>query len=388
MRFKSLLLIGLLLLATIGCHGNRQLPAANIHPDLPLHEILQNTLDAARSEYKVMGASACVFVRDKKVWAGVSGMSDPTIKKRITPEMLFDIGSAGKNFIAALAVQLSSEGRLSLDDPINKWLKTYQNIDGKITVRQLLNHTSGVFDFVKHPRSPWQMAYRSTRTWTQEEILNELVSDPYFPPGQGWRYATTNYTLLRMILEKVLQTSVCSEINQRYFVPLGFKHAICVDPLKTLPQGVVIADNWIFRKNVDLAPKPQPWTTTSPHLVYTNAEDLAQWFHTLFYKKTVLNEQSLGQMMSFYSPTPGDPPLSGYGLGLAYLDAEQAGKNFGVSGYRMYGHGGKTLGNRAIVMHIPEMETTLSLLINDDTDDGLTGIFRALLECCAADDEN
>jgi D-alanyl-D-alanine carboxypeptidase len=135
--------------------------------------------------------------------------------------MLFDIGSTGKNYVAALILQLVEEGRFTLEDPLRKWLPDYPNIDNNITVRQMLNHTSGIYDIVKNSRSPWQMAYKSTKMWTQEQILADLVDKPYFTPGNGWHYSSTNYILLRMIVEKVTGLKVSESYCQMLCMTLG-----------------------------------------------------------------------------------------------------------------------------------------------------------------------
>ena len=85
-------------------------------------------------------------------------------------------------------------------------------------------------------------------------------------------------------------------------------------------------------------------------------------------------------MTSFHSPAPNDPPLSGYGFGLMYLDAELTEKAFGISGVRMWGHGGNTFGFKSLVMYLPDLETTIAVLINDDRDQGIETIFIGLLQ--------
>ena len=372
-------LVTVLALGLYGCGGQTTAQKNSISSDLPLPQTLQSALDEAREKATVIGASASVIVADQPIWIGVSGMSDPTTETPITPDMLFDIGSVGKNYLATLVLQLCHEGRLKLDDPLEDWLDRHPNIAGEITVRQLLNHTSGVFDFVKHPGSPWQMVYQSTKIWKQEAILKELVSAPYFSPGSGWHYSTTNYILLRMIAEKILATDISDALKTRYFIPLNLKHTVCIDPLGSAPSDMTIANNWSSSGFVDLAPKPQPWTTTSPHLIYTTSADLAHWIHLLFYERQVLPTEYLEQMTSFHSPAPNDPPLSGYGLGLMYLDPDLTKKAFGVSGVRMWGHGGNTFGFKSLVMHLPDLETTIAVLINNDNDKGLVSIFSALL---------
>jgi len=392
MKIWLIFLGTMLMLGICGCGGQVQKPKTKAN--ITYSQALQKALDDSRQKAEVVGASASVITPGEKNWNGVSGMSDPTTEEPITPDMLFDIGSVGKNYIATLILELVQEGRISLDDPIEKWLESYPNVDGRITVRQLLNHTSGIFDFVKNPQSPWQMAYRSTRIWSQEEVLHELVSKPYFLPGSGWHYSTTNYILIRMIAEKIITTGICSELNERYFVPLNLRHTVCIDPLGQIPSDIVIANNWFKSRIVDLAPKPQTWTSTSPHLIYSNAEDLAQWIHSLYSKKQVIDQTLLDQMLTFHTPTShGIPiiglgysynlfglPTTGYGLGVVYIDHEATEKFFGIKGISMWGHAGSTHGYRAIAIYIPESNTTISLLINYDTDQDFMGIFKAIVK--------
>jgi len=225
-------------------------------------------------------------------------MSDPTKEEQISPEMLFDLCSIGKNYVAALVLQLVEEGRFTLDDPLHKWLPDYPNIDNNITIRQLLNHTSGIYDFVKHSRSPFQMVYKSTKIWTQKQILAELVNKPYFTPANGWHYSTTNYILLRMIVEKATGVKVSGEIKNRFLIPLELDGTVILDPLESLPQDIDIVNNWIGDV-VDLAPKPQPWTTASPHLIYATAEDAARWMHLLYYEKKCSVKNHLNKCLIF-----------------------------------------------------------------------------------------
>jgi D-alanyl-D-alanine carboxypeptidase len=356
------------------------MPPKTGEPDLPLPSRLQSALDESRQASGAAGAAASVIIAGEKAWSGVSGMSDPTAGKAIFADTLFDIGSIGKNYLAALILQLSREGRLSLDDPIGRWLESHPNIEGKITVRQLLNHTSGIYDYVKHPRSPWQTPYRSTRVWTQDEILGELVDKPYFSPGRGWHYSTTNYLLLRKVAAAVSPASVCTEIQNRYLLPLELNHTVCIDPMGQMPANIRIADNWLSGGFVSLAAKPEPWAATSPVLIFATAADLARWIHAVFYEKQVLSPDLVEQMLAFHSPAPNDPPFSGYGLGIAYVDENLAKESFGVKGVRMWGHGGSTHGYRAIAMYLPEPETSISVLINADSDSALVAIFKAILE--------
>jgi D-alanyl-D-alanine carboxypeptidase len=104
----------------------------------------------------------------------------------MTPEMAFAVGSITKNMVAALVLQLVEEGRLSLEDPLSRWLPSYPHVDGAITVRQLLNHTSGLYMFLDN-QAIWDDLIRDrTRVFTPEEVLG-YIREPYFAPGEGHR---------------------------------------------------------------------------------------------------------------------------------------------------------------------------------------------------------
>jgi D-alanyl-D-alanine carboxypeptidase len=113
-----------------------------------IHEKLQTTLDEIFTEYNGEGISAAVVFPDESAWLGTAHVdgSDP-----IYSSDLFVIGSITKTYTATVILQLIEEGELKLNDRISQFLPSYNNIDGNITIKQLLRHTSGVFDFTNHP---------------------------------------------------------------------------------------------------------------------------------------------------------------------------------------------------------------------------------------------
>jgi D-alanyl-D-alanine carboxypeptidase len=162
-----------------------------------LEDQMQKVLDRGLDRYDVRGVSAAVIFPDGKIWTGVSGISHDTVT--IKPDMLFAIGSITKNVVAALTLKLNEEGILSLEDPLSKWLPSYPNVDDRITIRQLLNHTSGLYMFWDNQQIWDELKRDRTKVWSHEEVLSYL-KDPCFAPGKGWRYSNTNYLLLAMII--------------------------------------------------------------------------------------------------------------------------------------------------------------------------------------------
>ena len=133
-KFKLAHIFICFLIAALSCTSN-----------IPFEEKMQNLLDEEIEDYDIRGVSATVIMPNNKIWNGVSGISHETVS--IKPDMLFAIGSVTKNVVAALILRLVEENKLSLDDEISKWLNSYKFVDGKITIRQLLNHTSGLYMF-------------------------------------------------------------------------------------------------------------------------------------------------------------------------------------------------------------------------------------------------
>jgi D-alanyl-D-alanine carboxypeptidase len=281
--------------------------------------------------------------------------------------MLFDIASIGKHYVAVLVVQLAKEGTLLLDDPLNRWLPDHPYIDGGITVRQLLNHTSGIFDWVEHPQSPYRKAFDAIpfdEISSPESVVRTLLHEPYFPPGGGFRYSTTNYTLLRMIVEHVTGSTVAKEIQRRFLAPLDLNHTFVVDADMSLPESVRVAHGWWDAngdgKPDDITSRPRMWIATrSPAMVYATAEDLARWAQAVYGAK-VLEQAFLRQMLSFHRPTPtapGEPFATGYGLGTQELR---------LGGLVMWGHLGWQYGYTSSMLYVPKHSASIAVLINDN----------------------
>jgi D-alanyl-D-alanine carboxypeptidase len=335
-----------------------QAPSTHI---LPCSRLLQAAIDLDTWIFRGQGVSAAIIIKDHEYWTGTSGYSEPG--KPVDVDMLLNIGSIGKNFLATLILQLSEEGKLSLDDPVAKWGLGSSSIDENITIRQLLNHTSGIFDWVSHHQSPYLIPYRQIdyeKEWTQDEILIQLGGKPYFTPGNSWHYSTTNYNLLKIIAEKTTGTTVSSEIQKRFLQPLGLDHTIAVDVGIQIPPHLDIAHSW-FDANGDGEPEDisgdsQNWITSmSPNMMYASAIDLARWSQAL-YEGRVLSKASLSQMLDFHRPTPGEPPVTGCGLGTVEI---------AIKGLiQIYGHLGLHYGNMSAMLYLPKFRTSIVVLTN------------------------
>jgi D-alanyl-D-alanine carboxypeptidase len=377
---RKLLLAAMVLIMPLSGCGQptpSQTSIAEVEPELARE--LQGALDSALEASGTMGVSAAVIMPDGRIWTGVSGLSGADTP--ITPDMLFDMGSTGKNLFAALVLKLAEEGLLSLDDPISKYLPPYPNVDGTITIRQLLNHTSGLYMCVEHPQAPTRIPYNQIdfeKWWTVEEIFTTLGGEAYFAPGEGWHYTQAGYILGTLIVEQVTQSTVPVEIQKHLLDPLDI-HGMLLDLKEPIPPNYQIAHNWVDTDGdgipEDVSSRSRNWINSlSRILMYTTAEDLAKWLHGL-YQGEVLSQASLNKMLAFHSPTTGEPSIAGYGLGTEQVVFGEV---------ELCGHKGSTPGYRAGVYHLAEYGVTISLLINGDSDEKAFMMFGSLLDVVLA----
>ncbi len=356
--------LGVFLVTPSGCSrvaeesSTRQGPA-----DLPYAEELQIALDQAlehgRGEYDV-GLSAAVVAPGYKPWVGVSGDSHAGVP--VTTDMLFNMGSIAKSFEAALALKLAERGALDLDRPISTWLPPHARVDGRITIRQLLNHSSGVFNVFEHPDFPWlgpEVDYG--RAWRLEEVFDRFVGEPYGPPGYAQHYSSTNYLLLTKILEQILEdSSVPDEVERLFLEPLELNHTFM--SMGDLPPSTfAVVHPWvdIDSDNVldDFSGKPQTWVSTMTHpVLYATPEDIARWMLALLHEKRVLSEASLQEMLTLPETALRDPEGGRYGLGIVEFTK--------IDETRVIGHAGSSLGYTAAAFYLPEYGLSVVWAIN------------------------
>ena len=182
---------------------------------------LQAALDQHRTDRNIPGIGAAVIFPDGSIWSGGSGDARLDPQEAATADTPFVVGSITKTFVTAAVMQLSDEGQLSLDEPISTWLPDYPNAEN-ITVRQLLNHRSGIYNYFEHPTYELQVfGTMRGHSWTPQEILDTFVLEPYFEPGADYHYSNTNFILLGLIIEQITGQSLGDVLAERYFGPLG-----------------------------------------------------------------------------------------------------------------------------------------------------------------------
>lgn len=326
--------------------------------ETPVEDQMQKILDKGIAKYDVNGVSATVIFPDGKIWNGVSGISHDTVS--IKPNMLFAIGSVTKNFIAALTLTLAEENVLSLNDPISRWLPTYPYVDNAITIKQLLNHTSGLYMFWENQLIWDDLKKDRTKYWTPEDVL-EYIKEPYFKAGDGWRYSNTNYLLLAMIINKATGSNLSTELKKRFCQPLGITD-LYISQEESIPphQAHVYGDNFQFGESIrDITFLPRTSHESIGYGssgIFTTSENLARWSHALF-EGEILKEQSLTKMLDFVEIRP-IANMRAYGLGVeVYIRQFSWGK-------RAIGHGGGNIGTTTYMVYFPEYHVSVVVMIN------------------------
>ncbi|SDY05070.1 alkaline D-peptidase. Serine peptidase. MEROPS family S12 [Micromonospora pattaloongensis] len=186
----------------------------------PRRDALQQALD----DVVALGASgALAELRDGDgVWRGGSGVAELGHSRPVPTDGRFRVGSVTKTFVATVVLQLVGEGRLGLDDPVERWLPKTLPAGDRITVRHLLQHRSGLYNYTDEVLSRIEDFIRDRyRTYRPRDLVALAADKPLlFEPGTSWSYCNTNYILLGLVIERVTRRAYGDEIARRILRPL------------------------------------------------------------------------------------------------------------------------------------------------------------------------
>lgn len=284
---------------------------------------------------------ALAEVRDERsVWRGASGVAELGSTRPVPVRGRFRVGSVTKTFVATVVLQLVGEGRLRLNDPVATWLPGVVPNGRHITVRHLLNHTSGLYDYLwtlTLPPDP-EFLHNRWRTWTAAEMVGGALTNPptFEPPGSAFEYSNTNYLLLGQIIQKVTGRSYGEEIQRRIIRPLRLRGTSVPGTSPRIrgphPHGYVPVLEHGELRLVD-------YTTMNPSVLgaggqmISTTRDLNRFFAAL------LGGRLLPAHLLAAMKTPGVEDAA-YGLGLAWWRETSC-------GVRVYGNDGDALAYQA-----------------------------------------
>ncbi|WP_410982265.1 serine hydrolase domain-containing protein [Bacillus cereus] len=274
-------------------------------------------------------------LKNGKRWSYATGTASYEVPRAVEPNFSFRIGSITKTFTAAVILQLAEEKQLNLEDSVEKWLPGVVQGNGydsnKITIRQLLNHTSGIASYTDLDMRDITLPQNPYRYYTADELISlGLAKPPVFAPGEGWDYSNTNTVLAGQIIQKVTGDTYAEQIRKRFIEPLGLKETFVMEANPDIPGEHATGYNmdrlgYLY----DLTEINQSWANAAGNMV-SSVKDLTTFFSELLGGK-LLNQEMMDQML-----TTVDSPIGKVGLGI-YEEKTTDGQSY-------WGHAGGTFG--------------------------------------------
>jgi CubicO group peptidase (beta-lactamase class C family) len=346
----------------------------NSNPVSPeLAEQLQSTLDQTVKDLGIPGTTASV-ITPNGTWYGASGVSNLETQDPMQPDDIFGVASFTKTFTAATVLKTVESGKLSLDDTLGQWLpEIAERIpDGEnITIRQLLNGTSGIYDFIEDPKylqdfiSDFQAG--STKDWKPEDIVAYIYDKPRFEGSRStdrWNYPNTGNVLAGMIVEKATGKDFSDVLQEEILAPLGLENtfygkegleSIDRDRLASGYQDLFTADGQVGQDGIrDNLTNYNVDAFQAAGAMYSNKQDIVSFFQALS-NEELLQPESFEEMLNFVEVSPGFE----YGLGILSQET-----TFGNS----IGFGGDSEAYSTKVYDFTDLDTTLVTGVNTQLD--------------------
>lgn len=304
--------------------------AATVTPEGADRPGLQRRLDDVVA---VSAVGALAEVRNEHgVWRGASGVAELGTKRAVPVRGLFRVGSITKTFVATVVLQLVDEGRLRLDDTVAASLPGVVPNGDRVTVRHLLNHTSGLYDYLHTLPMPPSQEFLANRwrTWTADEMIQRALANPptFEPPGSAFAYSNTNYLLIGQIIEQATGRSYGEEIERRIIEPLRLRDTTVPGTSPWIPgshsHGYVPTEQNGEMRLLDYTEMNPSVFGAGGEMISTTA-DLSRFFSALLGGR-LLPAHLLDEMK-----TPGTEG-GRYGLGLFLRDTSCAVRAYGNDG--------------------------------------------------------
>lgn len=332
-------------------------------------ETLTPDLIALMQRMRVPGAIVSIRTPESGTWTTTLGTGDLAGGSPIRSTDHMRVGSITKTFTGTIILQLVEAGRLSLDDPVSAYRPDVP--DGQhITIRQLLQMTSGLYNYSEDPAFNLALDEHPQAPWTPDELLAIAFAHPsYFPPGGGFHYSNTNTILLGLIAEELTGQPLAELFRQRIFRPLGMSESsLATDSRFPHPH----AHGYEFISNVDSltapvlegkeaawadwsAGNPKDVTNSDPSWAWaagaavSTVDDLLRWAPALA-TGALLSPEVQRERLTFV-PASDQPGAPTYGLAIA---------DFGG----FLGHDGQLPGYNSFVGYNPRTRATVVVLVN------------------------
>jgi CubicO group peptidase (beta-lactamase class C family) len=340
-----------------------------------LNPAIKAKIDAAAQQDvdsgRVAGTAVAVLRNRELVFAKGYGRANLELAAPVNAKTVFRIGSLTKQFTAAGVLLLAEDGKLKIDDKLSLFLPNFPRAN-EVTLRDLLNHTSGIHNFTEGP----VIDQISTSGVTVKELIAEIAgqSPLYdFEPGEGWWYSNSNYALLGAVIEKVSGKSWAAFMKAEIFDKLGMADTAADDAHDIVPgrasgYSLIGGAAWKFR-NADFTDMSVPYAAGA---LRSTAEDMARWNAALFGGK-LLKSQSLSEMLApgrlrngaenqtaIVWPGKAFPPPAGFVPGFYAFGLDHHSED----GRRIIGHDGSIAGFDSVMLTYVDEGLTIIVLTN------------------------
>ncbi|MFE9323199.1 serine hydrolase domain-containing protein [Nocardia sp. NPDC052278] len=319
---------------------------------------------------------AVVVVKSPKQgnWAAAFGIRAIDTSEPMTVDDYFRIGSNTKTMTSTVILQLAQDGKLSLDDPIDKYWPGVPNGD-RITIAQLNEMRSGLYSYTFDPQFNAALDNEPKKVWTPEELLAIAFAHPVnFQPGEKFEYSNTNFILLGLVIEKLTNMTAAENLRKRIFEPLGLEDTSLPAPTDSSipdphPQGYAFGTNVSTIDTYALPPaqraeavagtlKPTnqtdinvSWAWTAGGAIST-ADEMATYVQALVGGRLLDAKMQKTRLDSIQPIDPANPDQAGYGLGIVRF------------GTHLIGHDGQLPGFMTFMGHDPQSDLTIVIATN------------------------
>lgn len=276
------------------------------------------------------------------------GLAEVELSVPVRPDMVFRVGSVTKQFTAACILKLVEQGRVSLSDDLTKFLPDYPTAGRRVTIEQLLTHTSGIKNYTEIPA---RYPNRLREDWTLSQLIDSFKNEPFdFEPGTKWHYDNSGYVLLGAVLEKVTGKAYADLVSEWIFQPLGMKDTRYDSEAAIVPRrvaGYQVGPGGIA--NASYLSMTQPFAAGG---LISTVDDLARWQAALETDR-ILTAESRRRMWSPVTLPDGTKTRYGFGWGI-----------WSYEGHPVVEHGGRINGFATANMRLPDDRIYVAVLSN------------------------
>lgn len=342
-QIRNIILVMLLLISGTNCSNRAS---------------LGSSIDALVEErYSPDGPGAVVLVAqgDRILHRKAYGLADLEMGIALAPEMIFRIGSITKQFTSVAILYLEEEGKLSLNDPLSRYIPDYPRGD-EVNIEHLLTHTSGIYSFTSSPRF-WSEVSKIDSPF--DSLMDLFIHEPYdFNPGENFRYNNSAYVLLGYVIEKITNTTYSAFLDSVIFRPLGMSSTQYDSTQKIInnrARGYAKAgEDWTNAEHISM---------NHPHAagaLVSTVDDLLIW-HRALISNRILSSKALQKAWSPFYLSDGRSVNYGYAWSLT-----------DQFGFEMIEHGGAINGFICRAIYVPSVDIYVVMLTNSEM--GLGGI--------------